>query len=363
MAEGAVRLYSRFGGSMGEAIALTDPLAVKVRPHGVFGYRQKPGAQFDYPATKSHARTNALGYRGPEVATPKPAGTFRIILLGESTTHGWGVDDSETIDAHMRREVALRLPGRHIEVVNLAFDGYDAYQIWQRLLSDGFRLQPDLVIVNTGVNDVRNARIPHLSGDPDPRTLLYDAELRRLRRERDQGGASLWTTTKHWLYLARIVGVLRSRRQADVRMARVPEIQVSLDAAGNFERNVARIADTLARAHLPLLLSTPPSALTMQGVAAAILPRSYWLSDAASTQRYRDTLAARLQTIVQHGIASGTQIGYVPHVMPPHVFLDDCHLTSEGNRLEAADFTAAIVPFLTPQLGPSPIRSQRPPAT
>lgn len=347
LAEGAVRLFARYGGPLGASITFADPLAVKVQPHGAYGYRQKPGMVFTFAKTRAYSHINALGYRGPVVATPKPAGTFRIVLLGESTTYGWGVEDTATIDAHMRREFARRYPDRPVEVVNLAFDGYDAYQLWQRLLTDGLPLQPDLVIVNTGVNDVRNARIAHLSGDPDPRSLLWETDMRRLREERVQG-ISLWTRTKHFLYMARIIGVLRSARQTGAVEGQVAVRQVYPEAADNFERNVARIADTLTRAHIALVLSTPPSALTMPGVTAEMPPRSYWLSDAASTQRYRDTLAARLQAIAAHGAGADAPIRYVAHTMPPNVFLDDCHLTSEGNRLMAVDFVTAASAFLSP---------------
>jgi len=348
LAEGAVRVFARFDNDIGASIRRADPMAVMVRPHGAMGYRQKPGAVFTYFTPRSFAHANALGYRGPEVATPKPAGTFRIVLFGESSTHGWGVEDSSTIDTYMRREFAQRFPGRAIDVVNLAFDGYDAYQIWQRLLTDGFPLQPDLVIVNAGVNDVRNARFANLSGDPDPRTVLWRTEMDRLRHEQEEGGPSLWTRAKHWLYLARTVGVIRTRRQQATNQMVVPATQVHPEAMANFERNLGRIADTLAGARIPLLLSTPPSALLMTGVTAEMLPRSYWLTDAASTQHYRDSLNARLRGIVRQGAANGAAIGYVPHSLPPTVFLDDCHLNPDGNRLMADDFVAAATPFLSP---------------
>jgi lysophospholipase L1-like esterase len=347
-AELVARLYGRIGGPVGASLAAADPMRVKVEGYGEWGYRQRPGAAFNYPSTGAVAHANSEGYRGPLVSRAKPPGTFRVVLLGESTTHGYGVADSQTIDTYLREDLARRMPGRPVEVVNLAFDGYDAYQIRQRLLVDGLPRSPDLVILNTGVNDVRNARYAHLAGDPDPRTLLWESEIRRQREEAARGSPGLWTRAKHWLYLARIPGLIRQRNAARSTPAEMLATPVYPDAMDNFERNVARIADTLAHLHIPLLLSTPPSALVMHGVTAKLDPRSYWVVDATTTQRYRDSLSARMQAVGAREAVAHAAVVYVPHQMPPTVFLDDAHLTAEGNRRMAADFAAAAMPFLTP---------------
>jgi lysophospholipase L1-like esterase len=348
-AELLARLFGRIGGPVGATLAAADPMHVKVVPHGAFGYRQRPGAWFAYPSTGALAHANAEGYRGPVVPVPKPAGTYRIVLLGESTTHGYGVADSETIDTYLRQDLAGKIPASRVEVVNLAFDGYDAYQIRQRLLSDGLPRSPDLVIVNTGINDVRNARYANLHGDPDPRTLLWEDEMRRLREEAAHGGPTLWTRIKHWFYTARIPGLLRQRRATKSTPQAMLRTEVHHEAIDNFAMNVTRIADTLAHLGIPLILSTPPSALVMPGVTIEMDPRSYWVVDAATTQRYRDSLTARLRDIETRGRAAGHPIAYVQHTMAPTMFLDDCHLTADGNRQMAADFAAAVMPFVTRQ--------------
>ena len=76
--------------------------------------------------------SNALAYRGPECPSP---GTVRIILLGGSTTYGYGVNDDQTIDAYMRSLLPEHYPGRHFEVVNGAR--------WIRQLSDSRTTQAD----------------------------------------------------------------------------------------------------------------------------------------------------------------------------------------------------------------------------
>ena len=103
---------------------------------------------------KGPNRHNTLGFRGDEVAVPKPAGVYRIVLLGGSTTYSTGVDDyvrSYPVVLQQR----LRAAGHgQVEVVNA---GCSMYSSWESLINFQFRvldLEPDLVIVYHGINDV-----------------------------------------------------------------------------------------------------------------------------------------------------------------------------------------------------------------
>src|SRR5438309_327144 len=133
--EGVVRLYAVVDRRFAAGFREFDPMAVQIEPHGARGYRQRPSSVFHY-VNGTAATSNALGYRGPVVPLHPSPGTVRIILLGGSTTHGWGVPDEQTIDAQMRTLFKERYPERRFEVVNLAFDGYDSYQLLERLTSD-----------------------------------------------------------------------------------------------------------------------------------------------------------------------------------------------------------------------------------
>ena len=41
-------------------------------------------------------RQNSHGFRVPEYTISRPPETFRIVILGDSFTWGWGVSDDET---------------------------------------------------------------------------------------------------------------------------------------------------------------------------------------------------------------------------------------------------------------------------
>lgn len=343
LAEGVLRIYAHSSDSWVAHQLRADPFAVLVEAHGDLGYRQKADRTFHYE-NGTTATSNSMGFRGPEVAIPKAPGTVRVLLFGGSTTHGWGVDDAETIDRHMSEMLRNRHPGRTFEVINLAFDGYDAYQILERLRSDGLRLEPDFIIVNTGVNDVRNARFPDLK-DRDPRTILWLSEITRSREEQRRGGPTLWTRTKHYLYLARLPATARAARSQPDSTERV--IGPYPDALDYFETNLTRIIAAASKASAVVLLSTEPSSLTTRYQPDDTSPISYWIRDAATTQAYRDSLDARLHGVASRASSGGYRVARVPYLeLEPGLFLDDAHLNGEGNRRMAEAFVAAIEPFL-----------------
>lgn len=351
LAESGVRIFTLVVPQLGNDLARWDPLNVIYEPHGEFGYRQIP-RRFQLHKNGVISTANAMGFRGPEVAWQKPPGTFRIVLSGGSTTFGWDVADDETIDSYMRQSLRLRFPRRSFEVINLALGGYDSYQVFERIRSDGVRLNPDVLILNKGVNDVRNAPYSQLV-DADPRTLIWEHAMREMRAERAAGRPKLWNVAKHWSYLARLPGFARSRfggLSAAKRRAKTP---IYPDAVDYFERNIRRtLALMPKRTHV--LLSTPPSALRLSFEPHDTSSLPYWIVDAETTQRYRDLLADRLQAIARERAAAGWSVRYVRPLADREAFSDDCHLTPSGNRAVADQFLAAIADWLGASEGAAP---------
>jgi lysophospholipase L1-like esterase len=332
-AEGLLRVYFSRVETLGEAFRGFDPLTVQIEPHGQDGYRPRPNAKFHYRnGTIAHA--NAERFRGPDVRIPKPEGVFRIAIFGGSTTHGWGVADEETIDAWMRKLFTDRGFGE-FEIVNLGFDGYDSWQCLQRWRSDGTRFDVDAVIVNAGVNDVRNAKYAELTPG-DRRTVLWSTVLDRLRADNERGGPTLWSRIKHRSYLARFPGFVRHLKNMKETADPVSELSIHDDAETVFSMNLeALLAEVPSR--VPVLLSTPPSRLKLtSGESAPGV--SYWLGDAAETQAYRDRLAAVMARLAGERSEEMRPVQHLAVDLAADLFLDDCHLTTDGNRELAQAF-------------------------
>ena len=97
---------------------------------------------------------NTDGFREREFPlTPKPAGTFRVVCLGDSWTFGANVGDAETYPRQLEARLRERFPEREVEVLNLGVLGYSSFQGLRVMERHGVGLEPDLVVIGYGMND------------------------------------------------------------------------------------------------------------------------------------------------------------------------------------------------------------------
>jgi len=92
-----------------------------------------------------NVRINGVGLRNSEIGSKD--GTFRILVLGDSFTFGYGVENEETYPAQLQKILNERMDGK-VEVINAGYaSGYapDAYYAY--LKKEGFVLQPDMVLI------------------------------------------------------------------------------------------------------------------------------------------------------------------------------------------------------------------------
>src|SRR5262249_54878478 len=116
--------------------------------------------------------TNAQHFRAAYPVTNKPAGVFRIVCLGDSVTFGYRVPpvwperptdyNPEWLPYPMLLEKELRTanPGKQIEVIAMAVPGYTSHQGLAWLRRDIAVLEPDVLTVSFGWNDVSFSDVP-----------------------------------------------------------------------------------------------------------------------------------------------------------------------------------------------------------
>lgn len=115
--------------------------------------RYKKNLRNAYSGLKAPLDTNNHGFRGPDFEVPKPAGVFRILCVGGSTTEEGATADT-TYPAIVERELAASFPDKRIEVVNCGTAGQETQGHLARL-RDYLELEPDLIVLYEGVNDIR----------------------------------------------------------------------------------------------------------------------------------------------------------------------------------------------------------------
>lgn len=111
----------------------------------------------DEPYDRLHAgyTINSQGFRDYEYEEAKPAGTYRIIMLGDSTTAGNGIANLEdTYPKQLEHQLnATAAPNQRYEVLNMAVGGYQTMQAVATLRAKGLKYHPDMVCLLMCLND------------------------------------------------------------------------------------------------------------------------------------------------------------------------------------------------------------------
>jgi lysophospholipase L1-like esterase len=91
---------------------------------------------------------NSLGTRGPEFQAGKPAGTFRVLSLGDSRTFGWGLSESETYSRRLEQLLQEKFgASRTVEVINAGVNAWSYPQMTVYFREIAARYEPDVVIL------------------------------------------------------------------------------------------------------------------------------------------------------------------------------------------------------------------------
>jgi lysophospholipase L1-like esterase len=103
---------------------------------------------------------NSLGYRQPEF-DPLKGSQLRILVVGDSFTFGYGVEESEGYVRVLEQELNALAPAKDIEVINTGVPAWwtDAYYLY--LKTRGLDLEPDVVLLGLFMGndiDARDAR-------------------------------------------------------------------------------------------------------------------------------------------------------------------------------------------------------------
>jgi lysophospholipase L1-like esterase len=143
-AEGAIRIRQLI--KYGSSDRIEDAWTVDPRIN-----LRVPVANYD----NGRLSVNSLGFRGPEIAVPKPAGTVRIAYLGASTTWCGEVSSNDKVWPHLATASLSRaFPGARFDYINGGVPGYTIQSMTQNLQHRVAPLQPDVIVIYEASNNL-----------------------------------------------------------------------------------------------------------------------------------------------------------------------------------------------------------------
>ena len=156
------------------------------------GFLYQPNAQIRWTNGVdfwTEQRTNSLGFADREPTIPKPPGTFRILLVGDSFVEALQVPLEQKLQTQLVASLSRRSIDRRLDAVAMGFMGTGQANQLAYIEKFGDRIKPDLVILLVVDNDFANNSVilesVRRGWDPDYPPLLFfrndaDGECRRI---------------------------------------------------------------------------------------------------------------------------------------------------------------------------------------
>ena len=141
------------------------------RHHPVLGWHHIPDQEgfVERRQYRTRVKINHLGLRDKDYGYHRQPGKQRILVLGDSFVWGMGVEMEQAFTEVMERRLD------HVEVINAGVPAYGTDQALLWLETEGWRYQPDLVILLLYFDDVLQNTLDILYETmPKPRFVLHE---------------------------------------------------------------------------------------------------------------------------------------------------------------------------------------------
>jgi lysophospholipase L1-like esterase len=210
---------------------------------------------------------NSEGLRDREFSVDKPPSVYRIMMLGDSTTFGWGVRQEDTAAKFLERKLNADLPPgyNHVEVMNTGVGNYDTVQEVAYYETIGWKFHPDLVVLVFFINDPEPVPIEKKGFLIDRSYLVAFATNRIDGVMRHMGARPDWKTYYASLYgddrpgfqackkaLASLAASTRSH-DAKLLIALLPELHQINGDTYPFKTAHQKIKNVMAAANVPVV--------------------------------------------------------------------------------------------------------------
>jgi lysophospholipase L1-like esterase len=210
---------------------------------------------------------NSEGLRDREFSLEKPPGVYRVMMLGDSTTFGWGVKEEDTAAKFLERKLNANLPAGYnrAEVMNTGVGNYDTVQEVTYYETIGWKYHPDLVVLVFFINDPEPVPTEKKGFLIDRSYLIAFATNRIDGLMRHAGVRPDWKTYYASLYddnrpgfqacKKALVSLANSTRSHDAKflVAILPELHRINNDSYSFKAAHQKIEDVMAAENVPVL--------------------------------------------------------------------------------------------------------------
>jgi lysophospholipase L1-like esterase len=206
---------------------------------------------------------NDIGLRGKAIQQAKPPGTFRVLVVGDSITFGYGVKDTEAYPQALERLLNRDCQGRY-EVLNGGALGGGLGDYYHFLTTKGQLLQPDLLIIGIALNDILPYAESGATGEQSAEFAMKSSWIRRLNHfllTHSHLYVFSYSRVKSWLYASRLLDI--NQIQGWNLVALKPPSPAQTMAWQHTYRMLAKIIDYSTANHLPVVLVVFPLRMQM----------------------------------------------------------------------------------------------------
>lgn len=293
--------------------------------------------------------TNNVGFRGDSLIIPKPSNEVRIFIIGGSTAQCLYIDDSKSLNKVLQDELQKSYPALKVKVYAAAKSGDASDEHLAMLTHRIVHLQPDLVILFSGINDLRKTiqRYDYLHLTPVKNFFPRNIFL----------AATNFQVGRHLYYLFKRPGDEETREAVpfhtnyrqlfNIQQAVPVSDSVPYINADAYAENLASIAG-VCRANGVKIIFVPNQS-TWNSMVDKAIGRQHWLLTCGGIRYREDYLAAALDSFNQKmhelGDKQHVKVFDLPSALPKssEYFYDDCHFNVYGAREAGTRLSAYLV--------------------
>ena len=280
---------------------------------------------------------NSDGFRGPEISKEKPDNTYRIFVVGGSTTFAIrSISDQTTIPGYLQENFDKLELSKNIEVINAGVPGFKAIDELRLVKTKLIDYSPDLIIIYDGFNDV----------------TYQDFKSKIIKQDVKYDTLEYYYKKYFWFY--RTPAVLDKILENDVFKVK-PTIQAPMDIenvpglkSSHWYNNINEICDLGKQNGWDTLMILQPWILTGNKTLSETEMKLY-NKEANPRLGYFEEYKLMLEKLdkLESSCAQTANLWHIFDSFEQTVYFDSAHISHKNNKIVADEIFKLAVPIVT----------------